>query len=158
LPEPPVAGRHAPHPVDGQIVNQQVIDTAVGSAADRHSVSDIEMVVKYGNVCRGAGSPGIDGDIVVTGARIEQCVMVTFLEEPGSIPSVLRAGPRACHFIFKSFESVSKTRKSALEPSIPVYRSFAQDLKVSRIFSFSSVLDRLGKGCSRRPPVKDGLT
>ena len=56
--------------VDGEVVDEQVIDAAEGAAADGHAVAGIEMVVQDGHVGDGARAAGLEADIVVAGVNV----------------------------------------------------------------------------------------
>ena len=56
--------------VDGEVVDQKVIDAAVGAAADGHAVAGVKVVVEHGHVGDGAGGAGLEADIVVAGVDV----------------------------------------------------------------------------------------
>ena len=53
--------------VDGEVVDQHVIHAAIGSAADRHAMAGIEMIVQNGNIRRRPRFAGLDRNVVVAG-------------------------------------------------------------------------------------------
>ena len=74
-----------------EVAHPHMAHAAIGVAADRHAVSRVEMVVRDGHVARdGPVGPALIATLS-SPVSMSQYVMVTLVDDDGSMPSVLRA-------------------------------------------------------------------
>ncbi len=59
--------------VDGEVVDEKMIDAAEGAAADGHAVAAVEVIVEDGHVGDAAHAAGLETDIVVAGVNVAVC-------------------------------------------------------------------------------------